>query len=319
MRAETSALLLSAAAALLVGVVGVTAAVATGSGAILLDGLFNLAFFVTALFALRVARLLTRPDDERYPYGYLYFEPLINTVKGLLILGISLFALVDAAVALFTGGRAVVLGPALGYAAFATLACLLVVLALRRARRHAASPLVEADVANWTVNAAISGGVFAGFALALLLQRTGHATAAAHVDPALVALVILVSIGVPVRMAGRGLMALVNRAPPDAVVAGMEAEVRAALAGLPLRRLYIRAVQPGRTAYVTVHALLEPAAALDLATADRYRGAVIRALAARHAPVIVDVVFTAVEEYAAPTAGYVVGQPGLAGDQASGT
>ena len=71
MRSETSALVLSAAAALLLGIAGVTAALATGSRAILLDGLFNLCFFVTALCALRVARLLTRPDDERYPYGYL--------------------------------------------------------------------------------------------------------------------------------------------------------------------------------------------------------------------------------------------------------
>ena len=45
------------------------------------------------LFTLRVARLLARPDDERYPFGYLFFEPLINTVKGLLILGVSAFAL----------------------------------------------------------------------------------------------------------------------------------------------------------------------------------------------------------------------------------
>jgi predicted Co/Zn/Cd cation transporter (cation efflux family) len=97
MRTESSALLLSAGAALLIGGVGVAAAMATNSRAILLDGLFNLCFFVTALFALRVAHLLKRPDDACYPYGYLYFEPLINTVKGLLILGISLFARVDAA------------------------------------------------------------------------------------------------------------------------------------------------------------------------------------------------------------------------------
>jgi predicted Co/Zn/Cd cation transporter (cation efflux family) len=128
------------------------------------------------------------------------------------------------------------------------------------------------------------------------------------VDPALVGLVILVSIGVPVRMAGRGLLALLNRAPSQTVVAGMDALVRGALAGLPMRRLYLRAVQPGRTAYVTVHVLLDPETALDLAAADRYRGAVIRALVARHAPVIVDVVFTAVEGFAAPTAGYL-GEP----------
>ena len=67
MRSERAALVLSAAAAVLLAAVGIAAAVATGSGAILLDGLFNLCFCVTALFTLRVARLLARPDDERLP------------------------------------------------------------------------------------------------------------------------------------------------------------------------------------------------------------------------------------------------------------
>ena len=82
----------------------------------------------------------------------------------------------------------------------------------------------------------------------------------------------------------------------------MEALARGALGGLPVTRLWIRAIQPGRTAYVVVHVLVPPGTDLDLAAADRLRGAVIAALTARHAPVVVDVVFTAVEAYAAPTA-----------------
>jgi predicted Co/Zn/Cd cation transporter (cation efflux family) len=301
MRSERGALRLSATAALLLAVVGLAAAVLTGSGAILLDGLFNLTFCVTALFTLRVARLLDRPDDERYPFGYLFFEPLINTVKGLLILGVSAFALVDAVIALASGGRAVEFGPAALYAAVATLACLAVVAALRRS---APSPLVRADVETWTVNAVVSGGVLSGFLLAVWAERAGHAGAALLVDPAMVALVVLLSIAIPVRMAFAGLLALLNRAPSAPVVAGMEALVRAALGDLPVARLWVRAIQPGRTAYVVVHVLLPPETPLDLAAADRLRGAVIAALGARHAPVVADVVFTAVEAYAAPTTGY---------------
>ena len=74
------------------------------------------------------------------------------------------------------------------------------------------------------------------------------------------------------------------------------------------RAIYVRTVKPGRTAYVTIHVLLPEDAALDLAAADALRRRVIDALIAAHAPVIVDVVFTAIEEYAAPTAGFVAGQ-----------
>jgi len=307
---ETGALLLSAGAALALGVAGLAAAAASNSQAVLLDGLFNVAFFVTALFTLRVAALLRRPDDARYPFGYLYFEPLINTVKGLLILGVSLFALIDAGRALAAGGRDLELGPALGYAAGATAVCAAVTLALRRSTAARASPLVAADIGNWTVNAAISGGVLAGFVLAWGLLRAGMDTAARLVDPALVGIVVLVSIGVPIRMAGRGLDALLNRAPEPGLVAGIEALARGALADLPTREIYVRTVRPGRTVYVTIHALLPPeAAGLDVARADALRREVVAAIAARHAPAIVDVVFTAVEEFAAPTTGFAVAPP----------
>jgi predicted Co/Zn/Cd cation transporter (cation efflux family) len=300
---ERGALGLSAGAALALGIVGTTAALLTGSGAILLDGLFNLCFFATALLALRVSTLVARPDDARYPFGYMFFEPLINTGKGLLILGVSLFALVDAVAAVIAGGRAVAFGPAILYAVAATVACTVVALILRRESRARPSPLVAADVENWTVNAIVSGGVLTGFVLATLLERGGHAGAAALVDPAMVALVVLLSIAIPVRMALGGLLALLNRAPDAAIVADMEARVRAALAGLPVNRLFVRATRPGRTAYIVIHAVLPEGAGLDLAEADRRRGAIIASLAARHGPMVADVIFTGVEAYAAPAAG----------------
>jgi predicted Co/Zn/Cd cation transporter (cation efflux family) len=308
MKTETGALILSTIAALAIGIVAMAAAVLSGSQAILLDGLYNLAFFVTALFTLRVARLLARPDDATYPFGYLYFEPLINTVKGLLILGVSGYALVNSVIALFSGGQDLTLGPALVYAAAATAACAAIWLVLRRANRRLGSPLIGADIGNWAVNTVISAGVFGAFVLALLLQRADLDTAALYVDPVLVGLVVLISLGVPIRMAGEGLLALLNRAPPASVTAAIETLVRDRLSDVANRAIYVRTVKPGRTAYVTIHVLLPEDATLDLATADALRRRVIDALVAAHAPVIVDVVFTAIEEYAAPTAGFGAGQ-----------
>jgi cation diffusion facilitator family transporter len=308
MKTETGVLILSTVAALAIGIVAMAAALLSGSQAILLDGLYNLAFFFTALFTLRVARLLARPDDATYPFGYLYFEPLINTVKGLLILGVSGYALFNSIVTLFSGGQELTLGPALVYAAAATASCAATWLALRRANRSLGSPLIGADIGNWAVNTLISAGVFAAFVLAFLLKRAGLDTAALYVDPVLVGIVVLISLGVPIRMAGEGLLALLNRAPPAAVTAAIETLVRDRLSDVANRAIYVRTVKPGRTAYVTIHVLLPEDSALDLATADGLRRRVIDGLVAAHAPVIVDVVFTAIEEYAAPTSGFGAGQ-----------
>ncbi len=305
MNGETRALVLSAIAAAVVGLVALAAAIATGSGAILLDSGFNLAYFATALVTLRVARLLERPDDHRYPFGYMQFEPLINLVKGLLILGVALIALVNAAVSLARGGQAVQTGTALAYALFATGGGLAVAMVLRRLARRTRSPLIDADLGNWIVNAAISGGLVAAFLLAIALERNGQTVAARYVDPILVGLVVLLTLSVPVRTAARSLSGLLQRAPDGTIVASIESLTRGALGELPLRHLHVRVVQPGRTTYALIHALVDAhAPGMNVAAADRYRRAVIDSVAAVHAPVILDLVFTAEPEFAEPTTGF---------------
>ena len=75
-RSEHRTLMISAGGNLLIGVVGIVFASFSKSQAILLDGLFNLTYFATGLFALKVSGLIQRGDDERFPMGYAFFEPL---------------------------------------------------------------------------------------------------------------------------------------------------------------------------------------------------------------------------------------------------
>ena len=73
----------------LVGCVGTMLAFVADSQAILLDGLFNLTYFATGLFTVKVATLVAGGDDDRFPHGYAFFEPLVNGIKGTLVLGVS--------------------------------------------------------------------------------------------------------------------------------------------------------------------------------------------------------------------------------------
>ena len=89
MKTESSTLAFSAFMALLIGCAGIVATLASNSQAILLDGLFNLIYFSVALVTIKVSKLASRPDSESYPFGYSYFESLVNLCKGLLIFGVS--------------------------------------------------------------------------------------------------------------------------------------------------------------------------------------------------------------------------------------
>ncbi len=304
MKTERHALLLSAIMALILGVVGVTMAIVTDSRAILLDGLFNLTYFAVALVAVKVAALTSRPDNDEFPWGYASFESLINAGKGLLILGITAIALYDSLLALFSGGREIFAGPAIAYAAFATLACAATALLLYRAYRREPMPLLRADLQNWLVNTAVSGAVLLAFCAIPVAGVLGLQALTPYVDPLLVAVVVLICLGVPIRMAGSAIMELLGRAPSQAVVAPVRGTIDQVLAPLPVERVYVRMRSPGRIVFISVHVVLPPDFPVQsLTTLDSIRQELDTAIRRRHPRVILDVLFTADERWAAPTAG----------------
>ncbi|RKX29022.1 MAG: cation transporter, partial [Verrucomicrobia bacterium] len=158
-KSERNGLLVSVLGSLVVGCAGVAFWLLTGAEAIMLDGVFNLTYFITGLFAMKVARLMLQGENNDFPVGYAYFEPLINGGKGVLMFAVTLVALISAVVALFNGGRPIALGYAVIYGVFATVVCWVVALLIRGFARRSGSPLVQADASNWIVNAAISSAV----------------------------------------------------------------------------------------------------------------------------------------------------------------
>lgn len=298
---ERNVLWLSGLGALGLGFLAIGGAMLTGSVAILLDAAFNLTFFAIALVTLRVAKLVQQPDDEDFPFGYQQHEPLINLVKALLVIAVSAYALVDSLLVLIRGGAEVAAGPALIYSIIALTVSGAVWWRLKRAAPALRSPLVNNDLANWMVNTAIAGGMVVAFAVALVLVRTGRESAAGHIDAAFVVAVVVLTIAVPLREAREAIGGLLNEAPDDATVDAVRADVAQALDGLEIERFYLRVLRPGRTTYVLVHVLVPPGGlGLDVAAADGWREKVLAALAPRHAPLDLDVVFTGDPVFAAP-------------------
>ncbi len=316
MRCERHALLLSTAAAAAVALLAVVFAAATHSRMILLDGVFNAVYCLAGVATLRIERLVREPDNARFPFGYAYFESLVNAGKGMLILGVSLIALGDAAVAVLTGGRSIVAGWAIAYGLIAFGLCSATALAVSQAAHRLDSPLIRADVANWRLNAVVSAVVVVGFAVAPLLVGLGWPAAAAYVDPVLVIAVVGVLLGVPVRMARRAILELLNRAPDRTLEVAVTEAVDGVLEPVGARERHVRMVRPGRTLYVLLHVVLPAdAPAGRLAEMDALRSRLDLAIRDFYSPVLVDAVFTADPRWAQPSAGYASPAGGFGADE----
>lgn len=294
---ERQVLLISALGALTIGLTGIVFASLSSSQAILLDGLFNLSYFAAGLLTLKVAKLLLKGDDEKYHFGYSYYEPLINGLKGLLILGVSIMALIGAVDSLFKGGRVIEPGPAIIYGIIATIVCTTLAIMTRISSHSISSPLIDADAKSWMINAAVSSAVLLTFLCILIIQGTSLHFLVPYIDPILVIIIITISISVPIRMAYMALMELLNRAPSTEVIKEVQSAVEEKTRDLPIKNMSIRIIQPGRNRYVLVHLILPSDLKIEkVSMLDSVRHETLKELEKIYKPVMLDMIFTSDEK-----------------------
>ena len=161
--------------------------------------------------------------------------------------------------------------------------------------------MVRADAEYWIVNAAVSASVLLAFAGIFVLQATGLDALTPYVDPIVVITIVMISISVPVRMAYRALMALLNRAPTNEVIKQVTDIVDQSLHTLPVQERFVRVTQPGRQRMVLVHVVLpadyQPVALSEL---DAIREQTTQALCVAHMVTLVDILFTGDRQWGAP-------------------
>jgi cation diffusion facilitator family transporter len=214
--ADSRALLVSVAVSAAFAVVSLGWGLALGSQLILFDGLYSFAAVGLSMLAVWALRTARKGPDERYPWGREVYEPLVIVVKAVALGGLCVYALAGGVAEILRGGRDVDAGWALVYAFMATAAGAATALYLRRIARRG-SGLVRAEAAEWIGDTLLSVGVLAGFAVALLLERTGHDDLARYVDPAMVVAISAAFLWVPFRLVAQGLREVLMMSPADEI------------------------------------------------------------------------------------------------------
>ena len=152
---------------------------------------------------------------------------------------------------------------------------------------------MRADADNWVVNAAVSSCVVLAFAGIFVLRAVGLPELVPYVDPAVVLTIVLLSLGVPVRMAWGALMALLNRAPSQAVVTRVVELLDEGLAELPVQERFVRVIEPGRSRHVLAHVVLPADFPVDgLPQLDAMRDKAYEVLSRDHKGTLLDILFT---------------------------
>lgn len=201
MRTEQQTLKVSLAVILVLSGLGIGFGLASGSAAIIFDGVFSLMDAVMSIVSITVAGLIAKSTKvgltRRFSMGYWHFEPIVLAVNALLMMSVAVYALVQSILAVMNGGRDIEFGPAVVYAAIVLLITLTVGLLEQRANRRVRSALVAIDVKGWLMAGAVTGALLIAFVVGMVIDGTEYAWAMPYVDPVVLMVVATVLIPVP--------------------------------------------------------------------------------------------------------------------------
>ena len=253
-RPEEQALKASLLGALLLAVWGLVMAAFASSGAIMLDGMFNLISAIMTFFSIKVARLVSEPKSRSFPVGYFAFESLFVLVKGASILVLVVMAVAMNVMVLLAGGREPKLGLMTIYVGIAVIGCIILTLITRKAFKQTGLDILKAETNAWMVNAAISSAIGVAFLVTIFLQGTSLGWIDRYMDQILVIVLGMFALRDPAVLIRDGFRELMLAAPADRYVKPLEEKLLPLKEELDLKDIAIEVLKTGRRMWVTIRA-----------------------------------------------------------------
>ena len=291
---EQRSILITIVAGVSFGMIGVVISLASGSGAVFLDGLFSLIFAVVGVLTLYVSRLVQRPRDEQYPFGYATFEPMLNLFKGILIATALLYAVWSAVRALMSGGQEVAAIGGIIYAAIAVSGGITLAVVLRKLGKRSGSPIVQLDAQNAVIDTLISGAVGVAFVATLIIENSRLSAWAPYADPVIMLAIAAIAAPQPIRTIRSNWRQLMGRAPDRAVQDRIATLVESVLERVPHTEMHLRTTEVGRYLYIHLYVIVAEDAEdpIDVRLHDRIRQEVFDRLSAEFSHLALDIGFT---------------------------
>ncbi len=271
-------------------------AYATHSDGVWLDGAYSAVDILISVLGLFVARLVARPGDDTYPFGYAAFEPLLVLFKGVLILLVLAWAGVTAAFQLASGGNETAAGLVVVYGVIAAAGCFAVAARIRRYAEQTQSDILAVDMKDWLIDGYLSLGIAVAFLIGFVLQHSAFTAWAPYVDPLVVLSMVLATIIIPLRIIRESWFEMTQRSIDKEDKDDQHAIAREVLRPYGAPEFRLRSVWQGRELYSHIYVLLPKSGTHPLANVaaqDEVRQQLPEKFLDLASVVSMDVVFTA--------------------------
>ena len=230
-------------------------AIYTGSKAVLMDCVYDIADLVMIGPFIVLVPLLYKPMTERKPYGFAQVESLFVLIKYCILLGVDVVLVLNCVKTILSGGNEVDANVLAVFELAVSAGCVIMYLILTRFQKKYSSPSIKAELFIWKLDALSTLGVGCAFVLNLILMRTSLSFICPYVDPGIAIILAIVLIKEPIEMILDSLRSLVLFAPDKEIKDKIEEISKSELSAEGCEITAIEVIKTGRKIWAEIYFL----------------------------------------------------------------
>lgn len=182
---------------------------------VILNGVFALLNLVGASISLLAAKLVVRPADKIFQYGYSHVEPLVHCVNALMMMLLCFYALINGVEGLRAGGHLVNSRHVIWFSIIGAVFSLVMWAYKVAVSRQIQSELLKNDTRKWIITLLFHLVALFGFAMLSILEEPYYTFWARYIDNMLVVIMAAVLFAIPLNILKRHLRAILHMVSMD--------------------------------------------------------------------------------------------------------
>lgn len=229
----------------------------TGSHAVLMDCVYDIADIVMLGPFMVLVPLLYKPVTEKRPYGFSQVESLFIIIKCGLLIFITAQLIIESVQMILEGGHIVNAGVIAAFELVISACCVTMYIVLSHLNKKYSSPTIKAEIYIWKLDALSTVGVGAAFLVQLVLQKTPLAWISPYVDPGIAIIMAIILLKEPIAMFIEGVKNLVLFAPNKEVVDHVKEVADSCLQKYKFEINFLDMIKTGRKIWIEIYILQE--------------------------------------------------------------
>lgn len=229
----------------------------TGSHAVLMDCVYDIADIIMLGPFMILVPLLYKPVTEKRPYGFSQVESLFIMIKTGLLIFITAQLIVESVQMIMEGGHIVNAGVIAAFELAVSAACVTMYIVLNHMNKRYSSPTVKAEIYIWKLDALSTLGVGMAFVIQLILQRTAFAWLSPYIDPGIAIIMAAILLKEPISMFWGSIKNLILFAPKKEVVDHVRELAENSLKKHEFDINFLDVIKTGRKIWIEIYILQE--------------------------------------------------------------